>query len=105
MLEKNANQITDRLDEHNEFVKRITPPEKLHVMELSEGWSPLCKALGKPIPGDPFPRANDANSVERVSRQAITEACIWWTGIFAVTGAIGYGAVFILKRHIMVSKF
>ncbi len=42
--------------EHNEKVKNATPEERLLVFKLEDGWEPLCKFLGKPIPDVPFPR-------------------------------------------------
>lgn len=35
------------------------PPEKLLVFEVKQGWEPLCKFLGKPVPDQPFPHVND----------------------------------------------
>ena len=35
------------------------PPERLLVFEVREGWGPLCKFLGVPVPADPFPRVNE----------------------------------------------
>jgi len=52
----------------NEEVKRVTPPERLLVFKLEEGWEPLCKFLGKPIPDVEFPNINDADALnEKVS--------------------------------------
>jgi hypothetical protein len=42
----------------NEEVKRTVPPEHLLVYEVREGWEPLCRFLGVPIPSAPFPHAN-----------------------------------------------
>ncbi|KAF4997389.1 hypothetical protein FDECE_12097 [Fusarium decemcellulare] len=72
--EKWGPMTADRMDEHNAYVEEVTPPAKLHMMDLSEGWAPLCKALDKPIPNDPFPRANDAEAVEGVAGQIFIEA-------------------------------
>lgn len=44
---------------HNEAVKNTIPAEQLLVYEVKEGWGPLCKFLGKPVPSEPFPRSND----------------------------------------------
>ena len=45
---------------HNAEVKATIPADKLLVFELKQGWEPLCKFLGCPIPKDtPFPRTND----------------------------------------------
>ena len=34
-----------------EEVKATVPKEKLLVFEVKQGWEPLCKFLGLPIPG------------------------------------------------------
>lgn len=34
------------------------PRERLLEWRASDGWAPLCRALGVPEPSDPFPRAN-----------------------------------------------
>ena len=91
-----ANQA-DRMDEHNEHVKKVTPPEKFHMMELSEGWEPLCKTLNLPVPDEPFPRANDAEAVEGLEGQILKEAGSRWAVIFAVAGGVGYGAWWLWK--------
>lgn len=53
---------------HNEMVKRVTPSERLLIFKLDEGWEPLCKFLGKPIPEVAFPRINDAEALnEKIS--------------------------------------
>jgi hypothetical protein len=39
-------------------VLREVPKERLLVWEASEGWEPICNALGLPVPHEPFPRAN-----------------------------------------------
>jgi hypothetical protein len=80
------------MDEHNEYARKVTPPEKFHMMELSEGWAPLCKILGTSIPDEPFPRANDAEAVEGLAGQILLEAGSRWVGISAVVGVVGYGA-------------
>ena len=44
---------------HNEAVKALIPADRLLVYDVSEGWEPLCRFLGKPVPADVFPRTND----------------------------------------------
>ncbi len=34
------------------------PPERLLVFQVGDGWEPLCRFLGKPVPQTPFPRKN-----------------------------------------------
>ena len=45
-------------ERHNEAVKRAIAPRRLLVYEASEGWEPLCRFLGRPVPAEPFPRVN-----------------------------------------------
>ena len=91
------------MDEHNAHVKSVTPASKFHSMEISEGWAPLCKILDVPIPDEPFPRANDAEAVDGLALQVFKEAGLIWGGIFAVTGVVGYGALWAWKRGIFDS--
>ena len=55
---------------HNEEVQRVVPREKLLVYQVSEGWEPLCKFLGLPIPDVPFPHLNDTNEYRRMLHMA-----------------------------------
>jgi hypothetical protein len=43
---------------HNARVKREIPPERLLVYEPGQGWEPLCKFLGVPVPTTPYPKVN-----------------------------------------------
>jgi hypothetical protein len=47
---------------HNAAVIAAIPPERLLVFEVSQGWAPLCRFLGLPVPATPFPRVNEAGS-------------------------------------------
>jgi hypothetical protein len=51
---------------HNDGVKRAIPPERLLVFRVAEGWPPLCRFLGVPVPDVPFPRVNDAASFQTI---------------------------------------
>ena len=39
-------------------VMAAIPPERLLVFNVGDGWEPLCRFLGKPVPETPFPRKN-----------------------------------------------
>ena len=45
-------------ERHNDEVRREAPPERLLEWRAEEGWEPLCRALGLPVPDEPFPRVN-----------------------------------------------
>jgi len=80
------------MEEHNEYVKEVTPLDKFHMMDLSEGWDPLYKLLGTRIPDEPFPRANDGDAIEGLAGQILMEAGWRWAGIVALVGISGYVA-------------
>ncbi len=51
------------------------------------GWEPLCKALGKPVPkGIPFPRINDSEAIERLSKKVIKRGLLRWAVVIATCG-------------------
>jgi hypothetical protein len=50
--------LVDTFKKHNAEVQRSIPKERLLVYEASQGWEPLCKFLGVPVPAAPFPRVN-----------------------------------------------
>ena len=41
-----------------EEVRAAIPPERLLVFDVADGWEPLCRFLGKPVPSIPFPHLN-----------------------------------------------
>lgn len=45
-------------ERHNAEVRRRVPASRLLEWRASDGWEPLCAALGVPVPDDPFPRVN-----------------------------------------------
>lgn len=46
---------------HADEVKATIAPERLLVYDVAEGWEPLCRHLGVPVPGEPFPRTNSTD--------------------------------------------
>lgn len=45
-------------ERHDTRVRELVPPERLVRWRASDGWGPLCRALGLPEPAEPFPRVN-----------------------------------------------
>lgn len=43
---------------HNEAVKATIPSDRLMIYQVKDGWDPLCRFLGIPVPAEPFPRSN-----------------------------------------------
>lgn len=55
---KNREACIAEFEAHNARVRATVPEERLLVWHSGEGWAPICKALGVPIPDAPFPRTN-----------------------------------------------
>ncbi|HEY1622802.1 MAG TPA: sulfotransferase [Streptosporangiaceae bacterium] len=45
---------------HNDLVREQCPPGRLVEWSPADGWAPLCAALGRDVPGEPFPRTNSS---------------------------------------------
>ena len=45
-------------ERHNAELRRRVPAARLLEWRASDGWQPLCAALGVPVPADPFLRVN-----------------------------------------------
>jgi hypothetical protein len=45
-------------ERHNADVRARAPKHRLLEWTASDGWAPLCEALGVPVPAEPFPRVN-----------------------------------------------
>jgi len=43
---------------NNELVRATVPAERLLIFTPADGWSPLCRFLGVPVPDGDFPRSN-----------------------------------------------
>jgi hypothetical protein len=45
-------------DRHNADVRKRAPANRLVEWRVTDGWGPLCAALGVPVPDEPFPVSN-----------------------------------------------
>lgn len=78
----------DIYPQHMEYLRRVVPEGKLHFFNVKEGWGPLCRILDKPIPNEPFSRANDTAAVEMVFRKMILKGLLSWAVVTAVVGVV-----------------
>jgi sulfotransferase family protein len=46
-------------EKHNRAVIALVPPGRLLVYEPGDGWEPICRFLGVPVPDAEFPHLND----------------------------------------------
>ena len=47
-----------KMVENSEHAKRIVPADQLLVLKATDGWGPLCKFLGVPVPDEAYPHSN-----------------------------------------------
>lgn len=53
---------------HNEAVRKAIPAERLLIYQAEQGWEPLCRFLGVPVPAEPYPAVNTSEEFQaRVS--------------------------------------
>lgn len=49
-------------EKHNADVRATVAPSRLLDYQLKDGWEPLCRFLGVPVPAEPMPHLNDTAS-------------------------------------------
>jgi Sulfotransferase domain len=95
----------EAFNRHNEQVRRDVHPDRLLVLEVSEGWEPLCSFLGVPVPeGKPFPHLNDAAEfrarIERGTRAVRTIGCVALVMAALAAAALGVAVILALASLI-----
>jgi hypothetical protein len=50
--------LMNAYEHHNASVRATIPPDRLLEWQVGEGWVPICRALGLPIPNQLFPWTN-----------------------------------------------
>jgi hypothetical protein len=78
----------DLIEVHNEMIKQVVPADQLLVMDLQEGWQPLCRFLDKPVPREPFPRLNDSEEAGKVATGIFVRCLVVWI-LFIGSAVIG----------------
>ena len=82
--------IKETLKQHQAYVQSHVPPEKLLIMDIKDGWKPLCEFLGKPVPNQPMPHANEAKSMERILPRMLLTIFAEWIAIFGIISCACY---------------
>jgi hypothetical protein len=79
---------------HLDEVRRTVPADRLLVYDVKEGWEPLCRFLGRPVPaGQPFPRLNDRSYFRRV--MLALRVAEWLVPAALVAGLVAIGVAFL----------
>lgn len=75
-----------------EQVKSKIPKENLLIFNVKEGWEPLCKFLGVPVPNEPFPNVNDRkNFLQKTRYRELCGYAIMTIGAGIIAG-LGFAA-------------
>lgn len=59
------DQMIKGFQQWNDSVQRAVPADRLLVLQVKEGWEPLCHFLNKPVPTMPFPHENDRTEMRK----------------------------------------
>lgn len=95
-------------ERHYREIQEIVPPDQLLMYNLSDGWEPLCRFLGKPVPDVSFPNLNELamlklRIIERQKGQAIQAVfrLLRWTISAGVLGIASWMAAKLNKHKII----
>lgn len=83
-------------EKHIAYLKRVVPKDKLIFFDVKEGWEPLCKVLGKDVPDMEFPRINDGQAINNLTKRFIVKGLVRWGGAI-LTVAVGVGSIWYTK--------
>ena len=61
----NPETMMAAYERHNAEVRKTVPPQRLLEWHATEGWEPICRALGLPVPDMPFPWNNQRSEWNR----------------------------------------
>jgi len=83
--------------QHIEDVKAAAPPDQLLVYSVDQGWNPLCKFLGVPVPAEPFPNVNDRADIQKIIGKISMGTYMILAAGAAALAALIYGAAAMLS--------
>jgi hypothetical protein len=70
---KDRDAAVAAYEKHNADVRRRAPKNRLLEYQPGDGWEPLCRALGVPVPNEPYPHTNTRQEFhQRLAAMATT---------------------------------
>jgi hypothetical protein len=79
--------------QHIETVKAAVPPDRLLIFTADQGWEPLCRFIGVPVPASPFPNVNSRAEFQKIKQGMARGAYVILALVTAVVVGFAYGAV------------
>lgn len=83
--------------DHYAQVRAVVPKDNLQEFKSEDGWEPLCKFLGRPVPEEPYPYINDAKSLIKVHNVlwwSIIVKYVFWTSLKVMIPVVGAWAYY-----------
>ncbi|KAK4207830.1 P-loop containing nucleoside triphosphate hydrolase protein, partial [Rhypophila decipiens] len=77
--------------EHHAMIRGLVPKERLLEWYIDDGWEPLCRFLGKPVPPPnvPFPHANAANGGWKTREEQCNKRWVDQAFLNLIMGVLG----------------
>lgn len=93
---KGDSWLAKQYENHNQHVQSNVEKKNLLVFNVKEGWSPLCKFLGKPVPEGDFPnvQVNTTSALLKL-RQTFNMIVYLW---IPTTLTLGAAALYLWSR-------
>ena len=80
--------VKGTLVKHEDHLRQVVPKDKLFWYNVSEGWEPLCKILGVPVPDRPFPHNNSRVDAAKTYRELILAGVVAWSFMLSITALV-----------------
>jgi hypothetical protein len=70
---RNPDTAVAAYEAHNQRVRNSIPPARLLEWQPGDGWAPICRALQRPVPDEPFPHTNTGEDFHERRRRSSLE--------------------------------
>ena len=77
------NRLRQSYRDHYAHVRAGIPRDEILEFKPQDGWEPLCKFLGKPIPSEPFPHVNRPDDLLKM------QTMVWWWAVIKTAQKVG----------------
>ncbi|KAL9639079.1 MAG: hypothetical protein Q9204_001253 [Flavoplaca sp. TL-2023a] len=98
---RSPTELATGFHRHNDHIRSLVQTRGAQFLEFrsEDGWAPLCKFLGKPVPNEPYPYINAGDGLERyhykfVAATAVMMVGRWMIKMGSVAGVIYIGWLF-----------
>ncbi|KAF8864537.1 hypothetical protein BDZ45DRAFT_613594 [Acephala macrosclerotiorum] len=95
---RSREKLREGFSKHYSHIREVVPKDNLLEWEPKDGWEPLCKFLGKPVPKESFPYANKGNDVSdrlllggkiRLAKWVVGK--LFWPAVVTAVGSVAWG--------------